>query len=81
MEQRLRANAEKSGCDIGISITAQKAELEEEHGRIPDLRAAAEQRQNHLGVHRLDGEKQRRAEQKCDQKERDVIFHALCHTP
>jgi hypothetical protein len=67
-ERQRRAVHEGLGADVldplqgvRVAVAGQERDLEERHRRVPHRRAAAEQRQDQLGDHRLDQEHQRGA--------------------
>lgn len=58
MHERLRAHRTDLLQRMRVAVADQERRLEEGDRRIPDRRAAAQQRQDQLGDHRLDQEHQ-----------------------
>jgi hypothetical protein len=61
VDQRLGADALDALQGMGVRVAGQQRDLEERHRGVPDRGAAAQERQDQLGDHRLDQEHQRRA--------------------
>jgi hypothetical protein len=59
LELQRHARAE----EMGVDVAEQQHGLEEDESRVPHRRRAAQERQRHLGEHRLDLEQQPRAQE------------------
>lgn len=66
LHPRVRQAAE----EMRVDVPGDQAGLEKQHRRGPDRRRAAQERQHHLGVHRLDKKQQRRGEKQRQRKQR-----------
>src|SRR5439155_17728765 len=68
--------AEARRNEMCVGVPAQQHSLKENEAGVPYCGHSAQQRQQHLGNHRLDPEQERRAEeQRCRVKSRHVVRH------
>ena len=71
MQDKLAADVLLSGGPICVAVSGEERQLEEHHAAVPDHRRATENRQHHLGHHRLRGKRKECAEEerRCEQRD------------